>query len=146
MALRRDYPPELRKSAVHAALRALQVSEAIPPNIYVADYADGVIPDWRIHSREDTEAGVVILVAFDLSNSYVAGSEPATRDGLAQFSLFGDGHMCYPAVRILSSQAKTLRCHPIEFNDSWPNTLCDMIQQATHIGGKRQKASDGDGG
>ena len=140
---RATHPAVTSRQEVYRLLAALAPGDVIPPEVYVADYADGSIPDWRIQSREAAN-GVVMLVAFDMSNTYAAGSLPASQ-GTTQFSLFGDGHVCYPAVRILSSQAKTLRCHPVEFNGEWPNTLCDMIQQATHIGGRRHRRSGGDG-
>src|SRR6185437_9058580 len=96
--MRRDHPPELHPDSVYAGLAAVRIDDRIPPSIYVADYANGVIPDWRVHSREETH-GVVHLVVFDMSNVYAADSRPG------QLSLFSDSHLCCPAVHILSSPA-----------------------------------------
>ena len=125
MANRRDYPPLLEPQAVYETLKALHLGDAIPPQIYVSDYRDGVIPDWRIHYS--VFRGVnVLLVAFDMSNTYHPGGQPAQQMGLF------DNDLCYPAVRIISSPRKTLRSCVVEFSglDAWPSMLCDMLQQA----------------
>lgn len=142
MSQRCDYPPEIQPAHLYALLTALQPGDAVPPQVYVADYANGVMPDWRIQSREDTDSGLVVLVALDYSNVYLADGAtvtPVRQDGVAQLSLFGGQERRYPAVRILSSPRKTLRSQPVEFNGAgaWPAKLCDMVQQATHLPGAR---------
>lgn len=119
---RSDYPPELEPGAVYHDLAALRPGDAVPAHIYVSDYSDGTIPDWRIHHREE-HYDLFLLIAFDMSNTY------------GQLSLFDDADTVhYPAVRILSSQRKTLCSAVVEFSgiepEHWPNKLCDMLQQA----------------
>lgn len=125
-----DCPPVLEPHTVYDALKALQVDDSVPQQIYVSDYRDGEIPDWRIHYRQSRGASV-LLIAFDHSNAYRQGGHPAE-----QLSLFGD-EVRYPAVRIISSVRKTLRSDVVEFSglDAFPSRLCDMLQQAK-IGGK----------
>lgn len=122
---RTDHPPLLERHAIYEALRALRIGEAIPPEVYVSDYRDGEIPDWRIHYRERMGASVLLIV-LDMTNTYWPGGQPTE-----QMSLF-DEDVRYPAVRIISSPAKTLRSGVIEFSglDAWPNMMCDMLQQA----------------
>lgn len=125
MANRGDHPPLLEPHAVYESLHTLRVGDAVPPQIYVSDYRDGTIPDWRIHYRARMGASV-LLIALDTTNTYWPGDQPA-----AQMSLF-DEEVRYPAVRIISSPAKTLRSCVVEFSglDAWPNMMCDMLQQA----------------
>lgn len=120
-----DCPPTLEPRAVYQALKPLYLGDAVPPQIYVSDYNDGEIPDWRIRYRERQGASV-LLIAFDHSNAYWPGGQPAT-----QLCLFDD-EVRYPAVRILSSPRKTLRSAVVEFSglDGWPSQMCDMLQQA----------------
>lgn len=106
-----DYAPLLEPRAVYEALKRLYLGDAIPPEVYVSDWQDGKIPDWRIHYRE-TLGRSVLLVVFDMDNTYRPGGQPAT-----QMSLF-DNDVRYPAVRIISGL------------DAWPNMMCDMLQQA----------------
>jgi hypothetical protein len=56
---------------MYAALKELQAGDKVPADIYIADYKDGEIPDWRVAERTIPNAenkGLFVLYLEDMSN------------------------------------------------------------------------------
>lgn len=100
-------------TAYYETLAALQPGQAVPAEIYIADYATGRRPRWTCAEREDLGAAGVRLLLVD----------PDCADMFDR-----------AAVIVLTFPAKTLRTPVQPHGDLGPARLAshlnDMIQQA----------------
>ena len=51
--------------AIYEVLAALQVGDVAPPELYIADYEDGGIPQWTLISRRPTGAPEQLELIFE---------------------------------------------------------------------------------
>jgi hypothetical protein len=106
----------LDPDALYNALSRLPVGAAVPPEIYIADYASGERPVWTVVEREPLEDVGHKLVLKDSGNG----------------DLFDQ-----PTVVVLTFPRKTLRTPPQLAGMSGPpvvaGKLCDLLQQARYL-------------
>lgn len=100
---------------LYAQLTTLAVGDTVPDSIYVADYANGDRPAWRVVGREALSADGVRLDLEDAHN-----------------------HDMFDTCRVivLAFPDKVLRTRPQPHNNGSPAQigakLCDMEQQARY--------------
>lgn len=112
-------------AAIYAALAPLQPGDVVPPDVYIADYADGRRPAWSVAGRVALGADGVRLTLVDPGNG----------------DLFDQA-----AVIVLAFPAKCLRT-PMQLHGALGEAvvggvLCDLTQQGRHATKERRKDDD----
>ena len=103
----------LDPDALYNALSRLPVGAAVPPEIYIADYASGERPVWTVVEREPLEDVGHKLVLKDSGNG----------------DLFDQ-----PTVVVLTFPRKTLRTPPQLAGMSGPPVVAEHIKKARYHG------------
>jgi hypothetical protein len=67
LMMRSDHLPLYRSEDIYKMVAQLEIGVTIPLQIYIQDYADGQIPEWRIAEREDIGGQHFILTLIDVA-------------------------------------------------------------------------------
>lgn len=109
-------------SQMYAALISLEVGQPVPLDLYISDYRDGTVPNWRVVEKRppsESNPDLYVLVVED-------------RDNCGKVDLFNPAGRAARKM-VIATPRKILGSPPflpVEGRDYGPPMLHDLVQNA----------------